>query len=323
MLVVLWACAATAHDAIAGKDGRQDMVQVCKALQNETEYKECSGLTDSTSVYGNTQPRGDAQGKIGKRSAANNDFLIRMYNSQVRFITKSTRKKSRWFFPVMAVTSASVLSTEEIEISIVPVVLGHGVFSMPLLRYCINIENKTDEVICIDKAKTFRVYNDNTTETYFDPTQVRVTRGGGVKTVFNSYTSFSSYDFVTETYSDQQILTIAPHTTACLSACESWGFDLKKNGNFRRGDVYEYDEDNALYSNKYHITYSTAPDFSTYSTVSFELYAKYIVGEGILPLSELYPIGLKAMIKAVRKVVPDFSDNSHILLGQCRMFVLF
>ena len=68
------------------------------------------------------------------------------------------------------------------------------------------------------------------------------------------------------------------------------------------------------YENKYYITYSSDADFSSYSTLSFKIYARYVIGEF---WSSVLQYKQASLIKDIQKHIPDFWDNPNIIIGDC------
>lgn len=288
---------------------------------------------------------------IVKSPAANNAKLVRKYKPEIRITTKHSEKTSKWIFPVMAVTDSSILSTEDIEVSIVPVtVCDQDQIETYLLRYYIKIKNKTNNTIYIDRANTFRVYTDGTYTTYFDANQINITKGkssnigislGGVASVLgiggtagtlanSTFIGGSSQNAVSRSYSQQRVLAIPPHTTANLSEykqahvkgkhyenisdAEFWGFYwFGQKGKIKKGECIHYDEDESPYKNQYYITYSSREDFSSYSTLNFKVYARYVIGECWHSVLQYKRDGL---IKDIQKYIPDFWNNPNIIVGE-------
>lgn len=289
---------------------------------------------------------------IIKPPAANNAKLIQRYKPEIRVTTKPSKNVSKWFFPIMAVADSSVLSNEDIEVSIVPVIVcDQNEVETYLLRHYIKIQNKTSNTIYIDKAYTFRVYTDGSYRTYFDTDQINITKGGssgiginlgGVASVLgisgatgtlaNSISvGTSSQNAVTKSYSQQRILAIPPHGTANLSEykqthvkgkhyenisdAEFWQFYLPgQRGFIKKGECIQYNESESPYENKYYITYSSHDDFSSYSTLNFKVYARYVIGES---LQDILQYNRKSLIKDIQKYIPDFWTNPGIIIGGC------
>ena len=287
---------------------------------------------------------------VRKAPAPNNAELVKKYNSEVRIVTQPSDKDAKWAFPILAVSDSSVLATEDIEVSIVPQILSWHAYDC-MLRYYIRIENKTDATIYIDRGNTFKVYKDGSSKTYFSPNQVNVTKGGsmgvginlgGVANVLGiggtlgtlagaTTVGGASQNAVTTSYAQERILAIPPHATANLteykeahvkgkqyktiSEAECWHYwnlpDIKR-GIIKKGECVRYDESSSPVMEKYYLTYSSHPDFSTYSTVTFGVYIRYLIGERLFLYSTLKT---EKYIENMQKYLPDFWDNPYIIVG--------
>ena len=261
ILFCLMSIGASAQDVIIRKNGDEIQAKVLAVSDSEIDYKKWSNQNGPTYTMSkndvfmikyingdkdvfNDESRSVVQEEnssskyIAKSPAANNAELIRKYKPEIRVTTKLSEKPSKWFFPVMAVADSSVLSNEDIEVSIIPVtVCDQDQTVTYLLRYYLEIKNKTNNTIYIDKANTFRVYTDGSYKTYFDATQINITTGrssgiginlggiadvlgiGGTAGTLANSTSVggTSQNAVAKTYSQQRIIAIPPHATANLS----------------------------------------------------------------------------------------------------------
>lgn len=263
-----------------------------------------------------------------------------LYSELPNLNVKVSNKESKVFFPIMAFTESSVISTKELTIIIDPNTVEYydGGWKTKI-GYAIQIVNKTDIPIYIDRARCFRRYNDYETKNYFDNKQYTVTNGNisglGASVGFGPIgigTTHSSVSSNTETYGVDRILAIGPHSKANLidykyirlsetkakfktvSDIEYWGFNLTSNNRVHQGEVRTYSEADSPYSNKYLITYSTDSNFGNYYTTEFELYAKYIVGAEIKSWkwTALDPLRIVAEIQ---KTVPCFWTKCMSIIG--------
>ncbi len=289
---------------------------------------------------------------ILRAPASNNTTLIQKYSPEIHITTKPSKKDSKWFFPVMAVGDSSLLSTEDLEVSILPIVVcNQDQTATYLLRYYLAIKNKTDQTIYIDKAHTFRIYTDGSYKTYYDVNPKTIIQGGNtgiginlggianvlniggiMNTLANSTTvEQSGQNSVAESYSQQRILAIPPHATAHLSEykqahvkgkhyenisdAEFWGFCFhNQRGALKKGEYIQYTEETSPYANKYYITYSRNENFSSYSTLNFKIYTRYIIGEF---WSSLLNYKKDDLIKEIQQYIPDFWKNPNIIIGEC------
>lgn len=375
ILFCLMSIGASAQDVIIRKNGDEIQAKVLAVSDSEIDYKKWSNQNGPTYTMSkddvfmikyingdkdvfNDESRSVVQEEnssskyIAKSPAANNVELIRKYKPEIRVTTKLSEKPSKWFFPIMAVADSSVLSNEDIEVSIIPVtVCDQDQTATYLLRYYLEIKNKTNNTIYIDKANTFRVYTDGSYKTYFDATQINITTGrssgiginlggianvlgigGTVGTLANSTSvGGTSQNAVAKTYSQQRIIAIPPHATANLSEykqehvkgkhyedisdAEFWKFYLHDQRGFvKKGECIHYSEAESPYANKYYITYSSDADFSSYSTLSFKIYARYVIGEF---WSSVLQYKQASLIKDIQKHIPDFWNNPNIIIGDC------
>lgn len=375
ILFCLMSIGTSAQDVIIRKNGDEIQAKVLAVSDSEIDYKKWSNQNGPTYTMSkddvfmikyingdkdvfNDESRSVVQEEnsssqyIAKSPAANNAELIRKYKPEIRVTTKLSEKPSKWFFPIMAVADSSVLSNEDIEVSIIPVtVCDQDQTVTYLLRYYLEIKNKTNNTIYVDKANTFRVYTDGSYKTYFDATQINITKGrssgvginlggitdvlgiGGTAGTLANSTSVggTSQNAVTKTYSQQRIIAIPPHATANLSEykqehvkgkhyedisdAEFWKFYLHdQRGFIKKGECIHYSEAESPYENKYHITYSSDADFSSYSTLSFKIYARYVIGAF---WSSVLQYKQASLIKDIQKHIPDFWDNPNIIIGDC------
>ncbi len=270
-----------------------------------------------------------------------------------RLNIKTSNKKAKEFFPIMAFSDSSVISTKELTIVIDPnaVEFYDGGWKVKM-GYTIQIVNKTDHPIYIDRANSFRRFNDLSTQSYFNNQQTTVSHGnnsgGGIGLGIGSVgigIGGSSSSIYSENYSVDRFLTIGPRSKANLvdykyirlsekrakfktvSDIEYWGFNLDKDifEPIKEGEVKEYSESDTPYSNNYFITYSTDSDFKNCYTIDFELYAKYLVGAKIkkdkwamsLPDGDSgqSSVATSRMVEEIKNTIPDFWTNSLVIIG--------
>lgn len=148
--------------------------------------------------------------------AANNAELIASYNNDgykyiPRYPDKKINKPAKRIIATLGVTSCSILSTDDIEISLLPIqheipnASGHdrifpegiecdilyeieeesigeihrGYFTVCSdLKFAIMIKNKTSRPIYIDKAACFGNYSSGKTRRYYDQQEYTLTEGG-------------------------------------------------------------------------------------------------------------------------------------------------
>ncbi len=270
--------------------------------------------------------------------AIDNEEQKAKYNVFPKLNIKTSAKKSKEFFPIMAFTEESIISTNEITIVISPdaVEFYEGGWKVKI-GYLIGIVNKTDNPIYIDRANSYRIFNDKTSKFYWDNKQFMVSHGNGmnanVKVFPGVNIGSSSTSSYTENHEIDRFIIIPPHSYAnlsdykyirlsetraefkLLSDIEYWGFSLFSSLPINVGEVKSYSEDDTPYTNKYNIAYSTDPEFKRIYNLQFELYAKWLVGAKLPKdtwsnLSPEYRI-----VKKMQQILPDFWENSLVIIG--------
>lgn len=265
--------------------------------------------------------------------AEDNEEAKAQYSELPKLNIKIGSKKSKKFFPIMAFTDESVISSNEVTVVIQPeaVEFYDGGWKVKI-GYLITIVNKADTPIYVDRANSFRIFNDRTSKSYWDNKQVSVTHGNKVSVGIPGVAS-SSASSHSENHGIDRFVSIAPHSYANLvdykyirlsetkaefktiSDIEYWGFDFMSDPTINVGEVRTYSEADSPYSNKYYIVYSTDSEFKTTYSLQFELYAKWVVGSDLTvdTWSNLSPTN--RIVKEIQKVVPDFWTGSMAIIG--------
>lgn len=200
---MLLICSAniSAQDVIVKKDGSTIISKVLEVNIADIKYKKFSNQNGPTytisksdvmainyengekDVFNNntSQQSGSSEESrdplqprmIKKNVAKNNSELIDSYNAQIREKEKPANKDAGYMTAILGVTSSSVLSNEDLEISFLN---GNGIL---MNEFDIIIENKTNRTIYIDKGNCFRVVNKEP-YCYYDGTeQITIGRSGG------------------------------------------------------------------------------------------------------------------------------------------------
>ena len=354
MMALGFAVCAKTQDIIVKKDGNTIVSKVLEVSDTQVKYKKASNLDGPTYTiniselvginYQNGEKENfktsDSAPNQKAEPAADNEEQKARYASLPRLNLKPSNKKSKGFFPIMAFTESSVISTNELLVIIDPTPVEYYDSGWKVkLGYSIQFVNKTDEPIYIDRANCFRRFNNYDMKSYFNNKQVTVSHSngnaGGVGVGLGSVSlgiGASSSSTYSDSYGVDRFLILGPRSKANLvdykyirlsekkaefrtvSDIEYWGFSIR-NFSINQGEVKTYTEDNTLYSNRYYIKYSTDENFSTSYVLEFELYAKYIVGAIIKPWrwSALDPRG--RIIKEIQGVVPDFWTDSMNIIG--------
>lgn len=177
---------------------------------------------DKSSQNVNSESQENANISIIAAPAEDNKEQKDKYDVLPKLNIKSSSKQSKYFFPIMAFTDASVVSTNEISIIIQPKAVEFWEEGWKVkIGYLISIANKTDMPVYVDRANSFRIFNDSTSKSYWNNNEVTVshTNGVGIGAVGMlgigvGRTSSSSH---AENYAIDRFITIAPHSYANLT----------------------------------------------------------------------------------------------------------
>lgn len=373
LFLVMPGMSAKAQDVLVKKDGSTIIAKVLEVNPSDIKYKKVSNPNGPTyTIYkkellainyengdketfevnidnSNSNDVSSASSRVvDSKISANNAELISKYNKSVETNKKMQSKKAADNYVLLfGMSENSVLSNENIELSYKKKKENlFPYFQVERISYEINIRNKTDRIIYIDKANCFRMPSHGTTMSYFNNEQVSVgqSSGGGVSVGLGGIASGlgiggiagtiagsvgvggGSSSSVTSTYSDMRVLSIPPKgevnirnekivevskgsiltntKTRLIDKAESLDFEMNlsdvitnpgggasifvgKDNTMKlslpsklTNIGYErlYTESDTPFSLKYFITYSSNPDFSTYSTAHFTIYLREIIG---------------------------------------------
>ena len=206
----------------------------------------------------------------------NNQKVIKRYN---RYHHRSYFSSGRalGYTAVFGVKTNSVMSTDDIEVNVVKKwVLDAAINDMEHRLYFVEIKNKTDKTIYIDKANCYRIYNDSTRYCYFDPNRDDTTLVQRTIAIPpHSKKNLSDYNAITTNngkYSEVKIIDYP----------EEFNWDAKSagvcEGFLRDYEVRSFTEDASPYYRSFHIVYSKEKDFSTYSRLTLHFYIRQLIG---------------------------------------------
>ncbi len=268
---------------------------------------------------------------VNKDPDVRNKEIIELYNHDVTPTNKISKSndEAKACYTIWNIAPTSIMSNEDVEINLTRSVEGihhfdavlisghHGQSFYPMFVYHINIKNKTEKVIYIDKGNCFRIIDDGSTFCYYDPseqTTVSHGSGSGISIGLGSIAGVlgiggglgqladgivmggGSSNSVSTTYSQQRIIAIPPHGNRNLTTFKKvdqypWKIvehaeyfatktsrNVPKRGVVKRGEVLTFNTNNSPWRKKYIITYSTLSNFKTYSTVQFELFLHEMIG---------------------------------------------
>ena len=226
-------------------------------------------------------------------------------------------KPADWAVAKLVFTESSVVSTNEVE-----VIYGHSEIAL---------KNKTDKVMYVDLGNSFST-DKFATRCYYDPSKVVSTNDGktsgaslnlgavaglfglGSTTVGRLASGVNvgraETAGTTTTYSSQQYVMIPPGGSGYISRWEyvngqavregeSFKLLIKSVG-INKNDSKVFSEANSPCRRDYYITYSTDPEFKTYSVVRFSVYVHQIVG------ASDYDIDIPAGISTVKEHIGGY-----------------
>lgn len=243
-----------------------------------------------------------------------NDSLIALYNKHIMYYKdKTSAKKASAYTYKFGMTSSSVLSTDEIEVSILLNQKGSW-YNAP---YVISLKNKTNDFLYIDLARCFKIYPDGNSECYYNTKQTTISNGKGVGasvglgavtntmgiggvvgSIANGISvGRNNMSSASATYSMQRFLSIPPNSTTNLTEYKGDGegknyrvvtnsevFNIEdrfvwlKKGDITKYGVLNYTETNSPYKQKFVVSYSTNPEFENLSMINFEIFVQQVFG---------------------------------------------
>lgn len=210
----------------------------------------------------------------------NNQKVINRYNSSHfradMLPYEINVKGAKDFTALFGIRSNSVMSTDDIEITILKKWVSSPVYDDKEDRvYFVQIRNKTDQPIFVDRSCCFRIDSDGSRLCYFDPNK-------------NS-----------DSLSVKRMIVIPPHGQSNLTDCR-WKFHKKENyaeileypedflwnlnavgiteGYLGYGQIKRFTEENSPYYRSFIIAYSKQDDFSTYSFAKINFYIREMAG---------------------------------------------
>lgn len=269
LLISLFAVKNYAQDVIVKKDGSTILSKVLEVNTNDVKYKKTSNLNGPTYTInksdiisinydngekdifssdiktdeGNSLAENRTSQKFVRGTPSKNkEVVISKYNTPIQKPSslKSSNKEAWQIRPVMSVSDSSLISTVDLEMRFKPIIYYEENWKEYFLGYNIELENKSNHIMYIDLANSFRIKNDSSYTTYYNTEQTTVIQGGnsgasvglgGIANVLgiggtigalaNSVSvGGSSGSSVMTTYADQRFLIIPPHGTALLAQHE-------------------------------------------------------------------------------------------------------
>ena len=346
--VTLNAFILTAQDVIVKKDNSTIVCRIVEVNQTEVVYKKWSNLNGPNFVMNlsdlisinfengesekfDSEMESDKKdekimGHVIKAPDKRNSELIALYNKIYYPSEKNNKKnkKANYGIIIYGVKESSIISNDDIEMTLLRKEYeNRNYVGKYYERYVINLKNKTNKVIYIDKGNCFRIDENGESFCYFEnDEQKTITTGGnhGINIGMGGITNAigvggaigqiahgvsvggGKFNQESTTYLEQRVITIPPNGSKNLSE-DKWVLskegtppftsDLWENiglsetfggywdlmfQNINQGEIKILDKEIDEWKRIYHITYSTEPDFSTYSSLKMELYRHEVIG---------------------------------------------
>lgn len=331
-----------AEDIIALRSGDIIKAIVIEVGQNEIKYKKASNkkgptyILSTNDILSITYENGDCDkfssdnGKSNQKPAASGPQFIEpvadIHNKNIIGLTNiefqqglwpKKGKRSKSATPIMWYDENSILSTKDASMRIVGTICKSK-YGNYVMRYYIEVSNKSGNNLYVDKASSFRISKDGLATSLFSNKTINITHGSGSNVNFglggianalgvgglignlaNSVSLGSgSMHSSSTSYNDSQIIMIPPggkhvlsqhvyeqvngNNWQQISEAETFLFD-KIDLEIKDGELLEFTPGNSPYKQQYVITFSTSPSFDQYSMLSANLYAKYVIGKELAP----------------------------------------
>ena len=230
---------------------------------------------------------------------------------------------------VFGVRENSIMSTDDVEVNFVKKWVPDPIYNdMDNRMYFVEIHNKTDQTIYIDKASCYRIYNKGAKHCYFTPNKNNKNLAERIMAIPpHAKKNLCEYDAVlTNSKSGNfQELKIKDYP-------EDFHWDSRSAGIYKgflqKFEVRTYSEDNSPYYRTYIITYSKDKDFSTYTLLPINFYMRQLIGNYYPELYQENDIfeQVKELVteKVIKAVIPaDLMDeNTRIFINPTGRFVV-
>ena len=214
----------------------------------------------------------------------NNQKVIKRYN-RYKHRHNSLPTRSQGYTAIFGVRTNSVMSTDEAEVNVVKKwVPDAAVNDQDNCLFFVEIKNKTDDTIYVDKGYCFRIYNNGRRYRYYDINNDNVNQNGN-----------------RETDSAKRYIAIPPHSKRNLSDYKAVLVDKGKykelkiidypeefdwtaqsagvyKGYLHEDEVRTFTEDNSPYYRSFLISYSRDKTFSEYSYMIINFYMRQLIG---------------------------------------------
>lgn len=206
----------------------------------------------------------------------NNQKVIKRYN-RYRHKHGDYAAARPGYTAVFGVMKNSVMSTEDVEVNIVKEWVQDAFYSDMMDRmYFVEIKNKTDQTIYIDKSLCFRIYHNGDRYCYFDPKRDNPDLSQRMIAIPpHSQRNLSEYKVEKVKEGNSSYLKIIDYPEEFKWDSKSAGIT---EGFIQESEVRSFTEDQSPYHRSFVIAYSKAEDFSTYSLLTINCYMRQLIG---------------------------------------------
>lgn len=207
---------------------------------------------------------------VNTMPSSNNDDIISKYNT-FRWRSASSNGADAYAYTALfGVKSNSHMSNDDVEVRIVKRWMINPIYNdMEERVYFIEITNKSDKTIYIDKEHSYRIDKFEGKVPYFDPKKNADDAEDKVLAIEpHSMKRLSDYRYVIRQGGYAEFLEMPedlswPHRALGI-----------KPGYMRKGEVRRYSEEDTPYCKSFRIVYSRNKDFSIYSLLTINCYIR-------------------------------------------------
>lgn len=208
----------------------------------------------------------------------NNQKVIKRYNRYYhKAFAPGTGGMGIGYTAVFGVKQNSIMSTDDVEVNVVKRwVQDAAINDMENRLYFIEIKNKSNQTLYIDKSHCYRVYHNGKKYCYYDAERDAERNVNRILAIPpHSKRNLSEYQaklFKKEKYSELKIIDYP----------EDFNWDAKVagvcEGFLDQFEVRSFTEDNSPYYRSFVISYSKDETFSTYSLLTINFYMRQLIG---------------------------------------------
>lgn len=204
-----------------------------------------------------------------------NQKVIKRYN-RYRHRHRTSGYRSLGYTAVFGVRTNSVMSTDEVEVNVVKRwVQDAAVNDQDNRLFFVEIKNKSDDTIYIDKGYCFRIYNNGSRHRYYDPDMEIDETKRFIAIPPHSKRNLSDYKAKLVNRGNYKELIIIDYP-------EEFDWNAKSAGVYKGylhvDEVRTFSEETSPYYRSFLISYSKSKDFSEYSYMIINFYMRQLIG---------------------------------------------